>query len=179
MTGLVAMGVINVLSCIVLALLTVQRLSELVIANRNTKRLMAQGAVETGADHYVFIVALHAAWLVGLWVLGWDRPINLILLGVFVLLQAGRVWVLATLGPRWTTRIITLPGAPLVTRGPFRFVSHPNYVVVALEIAVLPLAFGLVWYAVAFTVLNAAMMWVRIRSEAGALSEASREGLAP
>ncbi len=89
------------------------------------------------------------------------------------MLQAARVWVIATLGGRWTTRIITLPGAPLVTTGPYRFLSHPNYVVVALEIAVLPLAFGLVAYAVVFTLLNAAMMWVRIRSEAGALSRTS------
>lgn len=163
---------VDILSVVVLALLTAQRLSELVIADRNTRRLMAQGAIETGANHYIFIVLLHAAWLIGLWVLGWNRPLNLILLGVFVILQAARVWVLATLGPRWTTRIITLPGAPLVKTGPFRFVSHPNYVVVALEIAVLPLAFGLVGYAVVFTLLNAAMMWVRIRSEARALSEA-------
>lgn len=160
------------LSIVVLALITAQRLGELFLAEHNTRRLRAQGAVETGANHYIFIVLLHGAWLLGLWLLAWDRPINPALLGVFVLLQAGRVWVIATLGPRWTTRIITLPGAPLVVKGPYRFVSHPNYVVVALEIAVLPLAFGLVGYAIVFTLLNAAMMWVRIRSEAGALSSA-------
>lgn len=162
-----------ILSLVVLALVTAQRLGELFLAEHNTRRLRARGAVETGANHYIFIVLLHAAWLAGLWVLAWDRPINLALLLVFMLLQAARVWVIATLGPRWTTRIITLPGAPLVTKGPYRFVSHPNYVVVALEIAVLPLAFGLVEYAVVFTVLNAAMMWVRIRSETGALSAAT------
>jgi len=156
------------LAIIVLALVTAQRIGELFLAEHNTRRLRARGAVETGADHYVFIVMLHGAWLLGLWVLAWDRPINLALLAVFVLLQAARVWVIATLGPRWTTRIITLPGAPLVTKGPYRFVSHPNYVVVAVEIAVLPLAFGLVEYAIVFTLLNAAMMWVRIRSEARA-----------
>lgn len=118
---------------VVLALVTAQRLGELVLAEYNTHRLRAQGAVETGADHYVFIVLLHGAWLLGLWAFAWDRPVNLALLAVFVLLQAGRVWVIATLGSRWTTRIITLPGAPLVTRGPYRFVSHPNYVVVALD----------------------------------------------
>ena len=121
------------LSIVVLALVTAQRLGELVLAEYNTHRLRAQGAVETGADHYVFIVLLHGAWLLGLWAFAWDRPVNLALLAVFVLLQAGRVWVIATLGSRWTTRIITLPGAPLVTRGPYRFVSHPNYVVVALD----------------------------------------------
>lgn len=161
------------LSIVILALVTAQRLGELVLAEYNTRRLRAQGAVETGADHYVFIVLLHGAWLLGLWAFAWDRPVNLALLAVFVLLQAGRVWVIATLGSRWTTRIITLPGAPLVTRGPYRFVSHPNYVVVALEIAVLPLAFGLVGYAIIFSLLNAAMMWVRIRSEARALSAAT------
>lgn len=158
------------LSIVVLALITAQRIGELFLADHNTRRLRAQGAIETGANHYIFIVLLHGAWLLGLWALAWDRPISLPLLGVFVLLQATRVWVIATLGPRWTTRIITLPGAPLVSKGPYRFVSHPNYVVVALEIAVLPLAFGLWGYAILFTLLNAAMMWVRIRSESGALS---------
>ncbi len=157
------------LAIIVLALVTAQRLGELVLADRNTRRLLRQGAVETGAGHYPFIVALHASWLLGLWVLAWDRPVNLPLLAVFVLLQVGRGWVIATLGPRWTTRIITLPGAALVRKGPYRFLSHPNYVVVAAEIAVLPLAFGLWTFAILFTGLNAAMMWVRIRSEGRAL----------
>ena len=161
------------LSVVVLALITAQRIGELFLAEHNTRRLRAQGAVETGANHYIFIVLLHGAWLIGLWVLAWDRPISLPLLGVFFLLQAARVWVIATLGPRWTTRIITLPGAPVVSTGPYRFGSHPNYVVVALEIAVLPLAFGLWGYAFLFTLLNAVMMWVRIRSEASALSAAA------
>ena len=90
-----------------------------------------------------------------------------------MLLQAGRVWVIATLGRRWTTRIITLPGETLVRKGPFRFVSHPNYIVVAGELAVLPLAFGLPLYALVFTALNAVMMWVRIRCEQRALDAAS------
>lgn len=158
------------LSVVVLALITVQRIGELFLAEHNTRRLRAQGAVETGANHYIFIVLLHGTWLLGLWVLAWDRPISLPLLAVFVVLQAARAWVIATLGPRWTTRIITLPGMPLAANGPYRFVSHPNYVVVALEIAVLPLAFGLLGFAILFTLLNAAMMRVRIRSEAGALA---------
>ena len=158
---------------IILALVTLQRLGELVLARSNTRRLLARGAVESGAEHYRFIVALHAAWLIGLWLLVWDLPVNLPLLLLFVLLQAGRVWVIATLGRRWTTRIITLPGETLVRKGPFRFVSHPNYIVVAGELAVLPLAFGLPLYALVFTALNAVMMWVRIRCEQRALDAAS------
>ena len=163
------------LAVVVLALVTAQRIGELVLAERNTRQLRRQGAVETGAGHYPLIVALHAAWLLGLWVLAWDRPVNLPLLAVFAALQAARVWVIATLGSRWTTRIITLPGAPLVRKGPYRFLSHPNYVVVAAEIAVLPLALGLWAYAVVFTLLNAAMLWVRIRSENRALAAATPE----
>jgi methyltransferase len=156
-------------SIVILALVTAQRLGELVLARRNTARLMAQGGVETGAGHYPLIVALHAAWLVGLFVLAWDRPVNWAWMALFVLLQLGRVWVIASLGARWTTRIITVPGETLVRRGPYRFVSHPNYLVVAAEIAVLPLAFGLPAFAVIFSVLNAAVLTIRIRSEAQAL----------
>jgi methyltransferase len=90
---------------------------------------------------------------------------------VFVILQGLRLWVLATLGPRWTTRIIVLPGAPLVREGPYRFVSHPNYVIVAAEIFVLPLCFGLVWYGIVFSVLNALVLWIRIRAEEAALRQ--------
>ena len=158
-----------ILSVIILSLVTAQRIGELVLARRNTKRLLARGAVEVGAGHYPFIVALHAAWLIGLWFLAWDRSLNLWLLAVFIGLQAARVWVIATLGDRWTTRIIVLPGEPLVRQGPYRFMSHPNYVVVACEILILPLGFGLVWFALIFSGLNAAMMCVRIRTETQAL----------
>lgn len=158
-----------ILSVVILSLVTVQRIGELVLARRNTRRLLARGAVETGAGHYPFMVALHAAWLIGLWLLAWDRPLNLWLLAVFIGLQAARVWVIASLGSRWTTRIITLPGEPLIRHGPYRFMSHPNYVVVAAEILILPLAFGLVWFALVFSALNAAMMRVRIRIEGDAL----------
>ncbi|MBC7667087.1 isoprenylcysteine carboxyl methyltransferase family protein [Caulobacter sp. DWR2-3-1b2] len=163
------------LSIIVLGLVTVQRLGELVLANHNTRRLLARGAVETGAEHYPLIVILHAAWLAGLWLLAWNRPTNLLLLAIFIALQLARVWVIATLGDRWTTRIITLPGADLVRRGPYRFVSHPNYVVVAAEIAVLPLTFGLLGFAVLFSFLNAAVLWIRIRSEGRALASATQD----
>jgi methyltransferase len=160
-------------SLAVLAFVTVQRIAELFLANRNTRRLKARGAFEAAPGHYPLIVALHAAWLGGLWALGWDRPLQLGWLGVFAVLQAGRIWVLASLGERWTTRIIVLPGAPLVRRGPYRLIAHPNYVVVAGEILVLPLAFGLALYGLVFSLLNAAVLFVRIRAEQAALKAAA------
>ena len=162
------------LPVIVLALVTLQRLGELVLAGRNTRALRLRGAVEIGAAHYPLIVALHAAWLAGLWGLAWNRPVNLAWLGVFIALQLMRVWVIASLGARWTTRIIMLPGEALVRRGPYRFVSHPNYMVVAAEMAVLPLTFGLGVYALVFSLLNAAVLYLRIRTENQALASAPR-----
>jgi methyltransferase len=156
----------------ILGLVTLQRLGELVLSKRNTDRLRAQGAHEVAAGHYPLIVALHGAWLAGLWFLVvYDAPVAVdwAWFAVFVILQALRVWVIATLGPRWTTRIIVLPGAPLVASGPYRFVSHPNYCVVAAEILVLPLVFGLLGYGLVFSVLNAVVLWIRIRAEAAAL----------
>jgi methyltransferase len=158
------------LSLAVLALVTLQRIGELVLARHNTVRLKALGAVEVGANHYLLIVALHAAWLAGLWLLAGDVPPNIPLLVLFGVLQILRVWVLASLGPRWTTRILVLPGEPLVRGGPYRYLRHPNYAVVAAEILVLPLAFGLVWYALAFSALNAAILAVRIKAEDEALA---------
>lgn len=158
----------------ILAFATAQRLGELVLARRNTRRLMARGAVESGAGHYPAIVALHAAWLAGLWLVAWDRPASLPWLGIYALLQGLRVWTLASLGERWTTRIITLPGEPLVRRGPYRYLAHPNYLVVMGEIAVLPLVFGLPAYALIFSLLNAALLWIRIRAESSALRAAKR-----
>lgn len=159
-------------SIAVLALVTLQRLGELVLANRNTGRLRAMGAIEVDAGHYPVIVTLHGAWLLGLWILAWDRPIDVRWLLVFLALQLCRVWVIASLGRRWTTRIILLPGEPLVRRGPYRFLSHPNYLVVVGEIAVLPIAFHLWWFAALLTVMNASVLYVRIRSEAAALKTA-------
>jgi len=160
------------LSLVVLALVTLQRLGELLLARRNTRRLLAKGAREEGAAHYPLIVALHGAWLTGLWivVVAGSREISLPWLAVFLALQAARVWVIASLGERWTTRIIVLPGAPLVRKGPYRFLPHPNYAVVAAEMAVLPLAFGLTAYAVVFSVLNLAVLTLRLRAETRALS---------
>ena len=153
----------------IMAFVTAQRLAELAIDRRNTARLLAAGAHEVGARHFPAMVAMHAAWLAALWFSVGGRGVNVPLLAVFGVLQLLRVWVLATLGPRWTTRIIVSPGAPLVKRGPFRFLRHPNYTVVTAEIAVLPLVFGLVWLAVLFSVLNAAMLYVRIGAENRAL----------
>lgn len=149
----------------VLAFVTVQRGAELVVARRNTQRLLAQGAFEAAPGHYPLIVLVHASWLLGLWFLAPTLRPNPILIGAFALLQMARLWVLATLGERWTTRIIVLPGAPLIRAGPYRFLSHPNYWVVAAEILLLPCAFGLIGFAALFSALNAAVLAIRIRAE--------------
>ncbi|HEX4118438.1 MAG TPA: isoprenylcysteine carboxylmethyltransferase family protein [Rhizomicrobium sp.] len=150
----------------IIFLVVLQRLAELVLANRNTKRLKAQGAVEIGAAHYPLIVLLHSAWLLAvLWLLPPGLEISWPWLAVFVLLQAARVWVISSLGPYWTTRIISVPGAPLVRRGPYRFVRHPNYLVVAGEILALPLAFHEIAVAIFFSLANAAILFWRIREE--------------
>ena len=136
------------------------------IARGNTARLLAHGGREHGAAHYPVIVLMHTAWIAGLWLLAWGQPINLWLLGAFGVLQAGRAWVLATLGRRWTTRIISVPGEAPVTGGPFRLVRHPNYLIVALEIACLPAVFALWGFAAVFFVLNLAVLTIRLRVEA-------------
>ena len=153
----------------IMGAVTAQRLAELAIDRRNTARLLAAGAYEVGAGHYPVMVAMHGAWLAALWFTVGERAISVPLLGLFGLLQVLRLWVLATLGPRWTTRIIVTPGLPLVRSGPFRVLRHPNYTVVTAEIAVLPLVFGLGWIAAVFTLLNAAMLYVRIGAENRAL----------
>jgi methyltransferase len=164
----------NWVSLAILCFVTVQRVAELALSQRNTKRLLARGAYEVAAEHYPFVVLLHALWLAVLWMFGPGPPIHVIPLILFVLLQLGRVWVLATLGERWTTRIIVLPGAPLVTTGPYRWVNHPNYLIVIGEFAVLPLVFGLPMVAIVFSLLNAAMLYVRIRAENRALETLRR-----
>jgi methyltransferase len=159
-------------AAVILALVTLQRIGELVLSRYNTGKLLARGAIEIGANHYPLIVAVHAAWLIALWVWGRDQDVNLPALALFVALQGVRLWILATLGPRWTTRIIVLPGEPLVASGPYHYFSHPNYAVVAAEIALLPLALHLPLLALIFTALNAAVLAIRIRVEARALSAA-------
>ena len=161
---------------VIVALVVVQRVVEVVHAERNTQALRARGAVEVGRAHYPLIVLLHAAWLTAI-VLG--LPDNAAIfwpaLALFILLQLGRAWVIVTLGRYWTTRIITLPEAPLVRHGPYRFIRHPNYLVVTGEIAMLPLALREAYVAIVFTLLNAAVLVVRIRQEDAAL-ESRRVG---
>lgn len=157
---------------VILALVTTQRLGELMLARRNTKALLARGACEAGRGHYPLIVAVHAAWLAALWWLAPGRPVIWPLIGLFLLLQAGRIWVLATLGRRWTTRIIVLPDAPLVKDGPYRWLRHPNYAIVVGEVAVLPLAFGLWEVAALFTLLNGLVLAIRIWVEEPRLGRA-------
>ena len=143
-----------------------QRLLELILAKRNTARLMSEGGIEIGRKHYLPIVMLHVAWLIGLFLrTPSDVVINLWLIGLFVLLQVGRIWVITSLGRYWTTRIITLPNAPLVTCGPYRWLRHPNYVIVALELVVLPLAFSDWLIALFFSIANVALMYFRIPAE--------------
>jgi methyltransferase len=155
---------------IILAAVTLQRIGELVVSRHNTRNLMACGAVEVAPGHYPLIVTVHAAWLISLWVLGRNQPVNVVALAGYLVLQGFRVWILRTLGPRWTTRIIVLPQQPLVATGPYRFLSHPNYAVVAGEIAVLPLVLDLPLLAAFFTILNAAVLAIRIRAENRALA---------
>ena len=153
----------------ILGFVTLQRLVELPLARKNTAQLLANGGYEVAPGHYPLIVALHAAWLITLWWLAPGQPIHLPFLALFALLELGRIWVLRTLGQRWTTRIIVVPGEELVTRGPYRFLHHPNYLIVIGEIAVLPLVFGLVEVALLFTILNAIILTIRIRAEGRAL----------
>ena len=156
----------------IVALVAAARLAELVWARRNTRRLMAQGGTEHGARHYPLIVALHVAWLAALVLFAEPgASLDWRFLGLFAVLQVARAWVLLSLGRFWTTRVITLPGTPLVRRGPYRWMRHPNYAVVAGEIAVLPLVFGTLEIAVVFSVLNAAMLWHRIGVENAALAD--------
>lgn len=157
---------------ILLGLVTAQRAGELVLSHFNTRRLMQRGAFEASPQHYPLMVAMHAAWLTLLWLFGHDRPLNILALVTYLGLQILRVWVMGTLGRRWTTRIIVLPGVPMVSAGPYRYLSHPNYAVVAGEIAVLPLVLGLPWLAIVFTILNAGVLFIRIRAENRALDAA-------
>ena len=171
------LGTLQASAIVLLSFVTAQRLAELVYARRNEARLMARGAIEHAPEHYWLIVALHGAWLAGLWLMAAHTPTNPIWLIVFVVLQVLRLWVLATLKDRWTTRIIVLPQAPLVSNGPYRFIRHPNYAIVAAEILVLPMVFDLYAYAMAFSVLNAVILGIRIRAEERALQIAATSPL--
>ncbi len=158
---------------LILFAVAAQRLLELRIAQKNTRALLARGAVEVGAAHYPFIVAVHVLWLmaIAIWVVRTAVTIAPIWLIAYVALQGARLWVMRSLGPYWTTRIISVPDAPLVRRGPYRYLQHPNYAVVVAEIAVLPMVFGAWPLALVFSLLNAAVLWVRLRSEAMTLRQ--------
>jgi methyltransferase len=166
----------TVLLVVAVAAVAVQRLFELVLARRNERRSRAKGAVERGRGHYPFMVALHSLWLVSLLVEGllrgpevpawWPVP-----LALFLVVQPLRYWAILSLGDAWNTKILVVPGAKLVRRGPYRYLPHPNYVVVVTEILTLPLVFGAWTTALVFTLLNAALLRVRIREENKALAE--------
>jgi methyltransferase len=157
---------------VILGAVLLQRLIELWIARRNTEKLLAQGAIEAAPEHYHYFVALHATWLAALVLFTPDGASpNLFWLAIFLVLQTGRIWVMASLGRLWTTRIVTLPGTPLIRTGPYRFLRHPNYLIVAGEIAALPLVFDQWEMALVFSGLNAMLLWVRIRAENEALAE--------
>ncbi len=155
----------------ILALVAIQRLGELAIAARNTRRLLQRGGREIGRAHYPLFILLHGSWLIAI---AATTPLQIrplwSLVAVFVVLQLLRVWVIATLGPYWTTRVITVDGAPLVRGGPFRFVRHPNYWVVVGEIAVLPLAFDDWQIALIWSIANGFLLRHRIGVEMQALS---------
>jgi methyltransferase len=153
------------------ALVALERLLELVLSRRNTTRLLANGAHEVGANHYLLIVAVHVGWLAALWAtVPASAPISWPWFAFYLVLECGRAWVMVTLGRYWTTRIIHLPDVPLIRSGPYRFLRHPNYVIVCGEIAVLPLVFGQWPIALVFSLLNAAVLAWRIRVENAVLA---------
>jgi methyltransferase len=163
---------------VLIALVALQRLAELARARYNTRALLARGGVESGAAHYPLFIVLHGVWLVTLFTLTDPNPEpRWGLLGLFAILQALRLWVIATLGPYWTTRIVTVPGAVPVRSGPYRYLRHPNYLIVALEMPTLPLALGLPWVALIFGTLNLALLSYRIRVEDRARAAQSRATL--
>jgi methyltransferase len=161
---------------VLLAFLTVQRLAELGWAKRNESQLLAAGGVEYGRRHLPLVILFHAGWMTGLWLLAYDHSVEPDFLVAFIILQLLRLWVLLTLGRRWTIRVIVVPGERLVGRGPYRFFRHPNYAIVSGEIAVVPLALGLPIYALVFSILNAVVLAVRIPAENAALSALGGKG---
>ncbi len=157
---------------VIVAYVIIQRAGELVYAHANTRRLLAEGGTEHGAGHYPLFILLHGGWLIA--ILSLARPAaapDLLLLTGFLFSQALRYWTLASIGRWWTTRIISAPHFPMIRRGPYRFMAHPNYTVVVMEIALLPLLLGAPLVALVFSLLNAALLWWRIGVEAAVLAE--------
>lgn len=156
---------------IILAVVALQRLIELPYATRNARALMARGGIEYGANHYPLFILLHGGWLIAMALAIPQTPdINWGFLAAYICLQGFRLWILLSLGPYWTTRVISVPGDPLIARGPYRFMRHPNYWLVAAEIAILPLVFGEWQVALIFSILNAGLVAWRIRVEDRALA---------
>ena len=163
---------------IILSIVIVQRLLELVIAKRNEKNMRAQGAYEVGASHYPLMILLHVSFFISLLIEVntfnlTPSPLFLLFLIMFLCVQGLRVWCLTSLGSFWNTKIIVLPGAHVVTKGPYKYLRHPNYLVVSMEIALLPLMFEAYFTAICFTILNAIMLSIRIPTEERALKEAT------
>lgn len=163
----------------ILTLVTVQRLVELYIAHRNTKRLLANGGVEVSSGHYPLIVIFHGIWLAGLWYLVWNHEVAWPWAFAYLVLQAARGWIIAALGNRWTTRIIIVPGETLSKAGPYKYFRHPNYMIVAAEIFILPMVFGLWWYALILGCINLALLYYRIQEEDAALKPLREENQLP
>lgn len=157
------------LQLIILGLVSAERIGELLVSRANTARLLAKGGREVGANHYPLIVSVHVVWMVGLWWWAPHNPVNWVFLALYLVLQGFRAWILGTLGRRWTTRVVVVPGETLVARGPYKYLNHPNYVLIVCEIACLPLVFGLWEFALIFSVLNGILLWWRIRVENAAL----------
>ena len=155
----------NALAALFLGYVIAERLIELPIATRNTKRLKAMGGMEHSPGHYPLIVAVHTGWIVAMVVWGHDNPVSYLWLGVYAVLQVLRIYILGTLGRRWTTRIIVVPGEAKVAKGPFALVPHPNYLLVIAEILTAPLVLGLPWVAAVFGALNAAVLVIRVSAE--------------
>jgi methyltransferase len=155
---------------IAVVLVAAQRLAELAWSARNLRRLRRRGAVEHGRRQYPLIVALHVCWLGALLLLvpPETRP-EPVLVAAYLGLQLVRIWAIVSLGPYWTTRVLTVPDAPLVACGPYRFLRHPIYAVVVAEIALLPLAFGAWRIAIVFSVANLALLGWRIAVEERAI----------
>lgn len=163
---------------ILISLVILQRIVEVIIAKRNEKKMLSKGAYEVGQSHYPYMMALHISFFVSLIVevLFFNKsisPLFPLFFLIFLFVQAFRIWCLTTLGPFWNTKIIVLPNANVVRKGPYLYLKHPNYVVVCMEIALLPLMFQAYFTALSFTLLNLAMLSVRIPLEEQALTEAT------
>lgn len=145
-----------------------QRLAELYVSSKNEKWLLKNGAVEYGKEHYPFIVALHTLFIISViaeYIWRDDTVVNYALIVCFFVLIGIKVVVISTLGHYWNTKIYKVPGTRPVSAGIYKYIKHPNYIIVILEIAIIPMAFGLYYTAIAFTLLNAGMLYVRIKKE--------------